>query len=114
MAGEQNRPDWQGLLDEALTAPGNLTGVYDRFHDYRLTNMLLFRLQGIHEPVASFSRWRSLGRHVTRIADELGTGLEAVAIYRHIMCLKLGIKQEELAAYARGHHLAPDESCMFD
>src|SRR5262245_10044436 len=64
MAGEQNRPDWQRLLDEALTAPGNLTGVYDRFHDYSLTNMLVFRMQGIHEPVASASRWKSLGRRV--------------------------------------------------
>jgi len=64
MAGGQSRPNWQQLLDEALTAPGNLTGVYDRFHDYSLTNMLLFRMQGIHEPVASASRWKSLGRRV--------------------------------------------------
>lgn len=28
--------------------------------------MLVFRMQGIHEPVASFSRWKSLGRHVLR------------------------------------------------
>jgi hypothetical protein len=53
-------------LGEALTTPGNLTGIYDRFHDYSLTNMLLFRIQGLHEPVASFSRWKSLGRHVLR------------------------------------------------
>ena len=67
MAGERTRTvPWRTLLDEALTAPGNLTGVYDRFHDYSLTNMLLFRAQGIHEPVASFSRWKSLGRHVVR------------------------------------------------
>ncbi len=58
--------DWQGLIQEALTAPGNLAGVYDRFHDYSLANMLLFRMQGIREPVASFSRWKSLGRHVVR------------------------------------------------
>src|SRR5262249_17963844 len=31
---------------------------------YSLTNLLLFRMQGIHEPVASFSRWKSLGRYV--------------------------------------------------
>jgi hypothetical protein len=66
MAGEQNTLPWQQLLDEALTAPGSLTGVYDRFHDYSLTNMLLFRMQGIHVPVASFSRWKSLGRHVVK------------------------------------------------
>jgi hypothetical protein len=55
---------WDKLLEEALTAPGNLTGVYDRFHDYSITNMMLFLMQGIREPVASFSRWKSLGRHV--------------------------------------------------
>jgi hypothetical protein len=61
---EQTRIDWEKLLEEALTAPGNLTGVYDRFHNYSLTNMFLFMLQGIREPVASFSRWKSLGRNV--------------------------------------------------
>ena len=66
MPAEHTRVDWPRLLDEALTTPGNLTGVYDRFHDYSLTNMLLFRMQGIHEPVASFSRWKSLGRHVLK------------------------------------------------
>jgi len=64
MAGGRRNVEWSALLDEALTAPGSLTGVYDRFHDYSITNMLLFRMQGIHEPVASFSRWKSLGRHV--------------------------------------------------
>src|SRR5487761_1421502 len=69
MAGEQHASrqlDWEQLLNEALTTPGDLTGVYDRFHDYSLTNMLLFRIQGIHEPVASYARWQSLGRHVLR------------------------------------------------
>jgi hypothetical protein len=62
----QSRIDWNKLLDEALTAPGNLTGVHDRFWDYSFGNMMLFLLQGIHGPVASFSRWKSLGRHVIR------------------------------------------------
>jgi hypothetical protein len=66
MAGEPTKIEWQRLLDEALTAPGSLTGVYDRFHDYSLTNMLLFRMQGIHEPVASFARLKSFGRPVRK------------------------------------------------
>src|SRR5258708_23040770 len=66
MAGEPKKIEWQQLLDEALTAPGSLTGVYDRFHDYSLTNMFLFMMQGIHEPVASYSRWKSLGRQVVK------------------------------------------------
>jgi hypothetical protein len=62
----ETKVDWRNLLDEALTAPGNLTGVYDRFHDYSITNMMLFLMQGIREPVASYSRWKSLGRQVIR------------------------------------------------
>src|SRR5258708_38941828 len=63
---EQTKVEWSALLDEALTAPGNLTGVYDRFHDYSVTNMLLFRMQGIHEPIASYSRWKALGRQALK------------------------------------------------
>ncbi len=58
--------DWPKLMEEALTAPGNLGNTYSRFHDYSLTNELLFLIQGIHEPVASYSRWKALGRQVVR------------------------------------------------
>lgn len=51
-------------MDEALTAPGSLGDSYNRFHNYSLTNNLLFLMQGVHEPVASYKRWQSLGRHV--------------------------------------------------
>jgi hypothetical protein len=61
----ERKLDWQKLLDEALTAPGNLGNVYSRFHDYSITNMMLFMMQGIREPVASASRWKQLGRPVT-------------------------------------------------
>lgn len=63
---EQTKVDWPQLMNEALTAPGNLTGVYDRFWDYSFGNMMLFLMQGIREPVASYSRWKSLGRQVVR------------------------------------------------
>lgn len=63
---EQPKLNWSQLMDEALNAPGNLTGVYDRFHEYSITNMILFLSQGIHEPVASYKRWQSLGRHVLK------------------------------------------------
>jgi N-terminal domain of anti-restriction factor ArdC len=58
--------DWPKLMEEALTAPGNLGNTYSRFHDYSLTNMLLFRMQGLFEPVAPYSRWKTLGRQVKR------------------------------------------------
>lgn len=66
MAKSADRLDWKKLLEEALTAPGDLGRVYTRFHDYSLTNMMLFRLQGLREPVASYQTWRSVGRQVLR------------------------------------------------
>jgi hypothetical protein len=61
----ETRVDWPKLLDEALTAPGNLGSVYSRFHDYSIGNMLLFLMQGVHEPIASASTWKRVGREVT-------------------------------------------------
>ena len=58
--------DWPKLLDEALTAPGDLGSTYSRFHDYSLANMMLFRMQRLFEPVAPYKRWASLGRHVVK------------------------------------------------
>jgi len=62
----ETKLDWPRLMQEALTAPGNLGNTYSRFHDYSITNELLFLMQGLHEPVASYSRWQSLGRQVLR------------------------------------------------
>lgn len=56
--------DWNELMQEALTAPGNLGQTYSRFHDYSITNEMLFFMQGIHEPVASRSTWKTLGRTI--------------------------------------------------
>jgi hypothetical protein len=62
----ETRLDWRQLISEALTAPGNLYDTYSRFHDYSLGNMMLFRQQGLFEPVASYNTWKRLGRQVTR------------------------------------------------
>jgi len=63
MAGEL---DWPKLIETALTVEGSIGSTYSRLHDYSLANMLLFRMQGLNEPVAPYSRWQSLGRHVLR------------------------------------------------
>lgn len=54
------------MLDEALTAPGNLHGVYDRFYSYSFFNQLLLRMQGLREPVATYKKWAELGRQVLK------------------------------------------------
>jgi hypothetical protein len=58
--------EWSQILETALTSPGNLYDTYSRFHDYSLGNMMLFRAQGLFEPVASYQTWKRLGRQVQR------------------------------------------------
>ena len=57
---------WSQLLETALTIEGSIGNVYSRFHDYSITNMMLFLMQGLREPVASYSRWKALGRQVVK------------------------------------------------
>lgn len=62
----QERPDWQHLIEEAVTREGKVGAFYSAFHDYSFLNRLMFLMQGVHEPVASYSRWKALGRQVTK------------------------------------------------
>ena len=61
---EQTRVDWPKLIEDAITREGKIGLFYSRFHDYSFLNRLLFAMQGVHEPVASGSRWRELGRTI--------------------------------------------------
>ena len=59
------------LLDEAVRKPGTLMRAYSLFWNYSLGNQILALMQanrrGIaHGPIASFNRWKELGRHVKR------------------------------------------------
>lgn len=56
--------DWQRLLHEALTAPGNMGNTYDRFYNYSFLNKVLLMMQGVREPVATRQRWTAIGRVV--------------------------------------------------
>lgn len=70
MSGERSSSgrelDWGQLIETALTAPGNLNGVYSRFYNYSFGNQILLLMQGVREPVATYDRWRSIGRQVLR------------------------------------------------
>ncbi len=54
------------LLDQALTMPGELNGIYTRFYNYSTRNQALMYMQGLEEPVASYKRWQDLGRQVIK------------------------------------------------
>src|SRR5438034_2170101 len=59
------------LLEEAVTKPGTLMEAYSLFWNYSLGNQLLALFQAHKRgltlgPIASFNRWKELGRHVKR------------------------------------------------
>jgi N-terminal domain of anti-restriction factor ArdC len=62
----QRAIDWAKIIETALTAPGNVGNTYNRFYDYSFLNQIYLRMQGVHEPAATWARWQRLGRHVLR------------------------------------------------
>jgi antirestriction protein ArdC len=69
-------PRWADLLRKAVTEPGVVSTAFSRFHNYSLGNQLLALVQcerrGIEPgPLATFPRWKALGRHVKRGAKAL-------------------------------------------
>ncbi|MBK8762375.1 MAG: DUF1738 domain-containing protein [Sulfuritalea sp.] len=59
------------LLKQALTEPGIVSAAYGRFHRFSLGNQILAAIQ-LQErnlplsPIASFNRWKELGRSVSK------------------------------------------------
>src|SRR6516162_3712858 len=59
------------LLEEAVSKPGTLMKAYSLFWNYSLGNQILAFVQANQRgialgPIASFNRWKELGRHVKR------------------------------------------------
>jgi antirestriction protein ArdC len=68
---ESVNPSWASLLVSAVKEPGIISGAYSQFHHYSIGNQLLAWGQcmgrGIKPgPMATFPRWKELGRHVKR------------------------------------------------
>ncbi len=71
MATEQTAPNFTELLEKALTEPGQISQAYMAFHGYSLGNQLLAMFQCMAReipigPIATFNRWKELGRHVSK------------------------------------------------
>src|SRR6185437_17143540 len=67
----ENKIEWTKLLEQAISEPGKINEAYRRFHGYSLGNRLWAMCQcvtrGIEpSPLASFNRWKELGRHVKK------------------------------------------------
>jgi antirestriction protein ArdC len=64
-------PTWAALLESAVNDPGVISGAYSQLHNYSLGNQLLAWVQcqarGLQPgPLATFLRWKELGRHVRK------------------------------------------------
>ena len=66
-----DNPTFAELLRSAVAEPGTLSNAYQQFHAYSVGNMLLALFQ-CHQrglkagPMATFPRWKELGRHVRK------------------------------------------------
>src|SRR5947207_8450817 len=63
--------NFQELLHEAVSKPGTLMKAYSLFWNYSLGNQILALIQANQRgialgPIASFNRWKELGRYVKR------------------------------------------------
>jgi len=68
---QPTQPTFAALLKSAVTEPGTISAAYSAFHNYSFGNQLLAYAQcsarGIPlGPIASFNRWKELGRHVVK------------------------------------------------
>ena len=64
-------PAWEQLLRDAVQQPGTISQAYSAFHSYSLGNQLLALFQcaarGLRPgPIATFMRWKELGRSVRK------------------------------------------------
>jgi antirestriction protein ArdC len=101
-----NKPmvSWAALLDEAVSKPGFIHQAYSRFHAYSLGNQLLALFQCFERglqpgPLASFLKWKQLGRHVNK-------GEKAITLCMPFTCKRTrsvrkddGTNQEEQFAF---------------
>jgi hypothetical protein len=79
------------LLEEAVTKPGTLMKAYLLFWNYSLGNQILALVQADRRgialgPIASFNRWKEVGRHVKR-------GERAIELCMPIV-MKRAVKEE--------------------
>ena len=95
--GAERKPiiSWAALLQEAVSKPGYIHEAYSRFHNYSLGNQLLALFQcfarGIQPgALATFPKWKQLGRFVTKGAKAL------------TLCVPLTCKRKKAVANGDG------------
>lgn len=92
MKEKSNKPDWNALFDQALTQPGVMSKAYSVFHEYSLGNAFLAACQLFDRklplsPIATFNKWKELGRMVKK-------GEKAIQLVMPVQ-VKIKSKEEE-------------------
>ncbi len=92
---------WQKLLHDAINQPGAIHEAYSRFHNYSVGNQLLALMQcqarGLQPgPIATFMRWKELGRHVCK-------GEKAITL-----CMPVTCKAKRMTADEKGNETEQD------
>jgi hypothetical protein len=80
------------LLDEAVTKPGTIMRAYSLFWNYSLGNQILALIQANNRgivlgPIASFNRWKELGRYVKK-------GQKAIQLCMPIICKRTASEEK--------------------
>ena len=99
-------PNWQPLLDEAITKPGIVSEAYSRFHNYSIGNQLLAYVQcamrGIHPgPISTYPGWKALGRYVKRGEKALTLCMPVTGKKRAKIAREDGTEEEEEGVFTR-------------
>jgi len=71
MKEKSNKLDWNALFAQALTLPGVMSKAYSVFHEYSIGNAFLAASQLLDRqlpisPIASYNKWKELGRQVKK------------------------------------------------
>jgi len=86
MADRNPSTEWTKLLADAVSTPGAIMKAYSNFWNYSVGNQLLalFQIYGRNipaGPIASFNRWKELGRYVRK-------GEKAIELCMPVTCKK--------------------------
>jgi hypothetical protein len=95
---------WAALLDEAVSKPGFIHQAYSRFHNFSIGNQMLALFQCLDRqipigPLASFTKWKQLGRHVKRGARALTLCMPVTCNRKRTVKKDDGTEQEEEFAF---------------
>jgi antirestriction protein ArdC len=97
---------WQTILRDAITRPGAIHEAYSRFHSYSIGNQLLALFQcsarGIQPgPIATFPRWKELGRYVRKGEKALTLCMPVSCKAKHATRDEQGQETEQEIAFTR-------------